>query len=75
MLLIDILRLSRFTAHNGGKAVGRKGEKIMNKLNVNSKLLLLTVHSKHIRTMSPVEKEKHSLENIIKVIVDQKINV
>ncbi|MCK1998952.1 hypothetical protein MPH47_17285 [Psychrobacillus psychrodurans] len=44
----------------------------MNKLSANTKLLLLTVHGKHIKTMSPEEKEKHSLENIVKVVVDHK---
>lgn len=44
----------------------------MNKLSANMKLLLLNVHRKHINTMSPEEKEKHSPENILKVIVDHK---
>ncbi|MBE1554524.1 hypothetical protein [Sporosarcina limicola] len=44
----------------------------MDNLHQKTKELLLRVHAKHTATMGQIEKEKHSLENIRKVVVDRK---
>lgn len=42
----------------------------MENLSSNMKELLLKVHAKHTATMGTSAKEKHSLNNIVKVVVD-----
>ncbi|MHA6258378.1 hypothetical protein ACXYMX_00570 [Sporosarcina sp. CAU 1771] len=46
----------------------------MDNLSPTMNSLLLKVHAKHTATMGSAAKEKHSLENIKKVVVDIKEN-
>ncbi|WP_391115876.1 hypothetical protein [Psychrobacillus sp. L3] len=42
----------------------------MDKLLPRLKELLLYIHARHTATMGPEECEKHSIDNIVKVVVD-----